>query len=84
MTETQLATITVNGTAQAFAHGETVTDVIATVTGRPIAPDGHAADGNRLGIAVARNATVVPRSQWSRTTLTEGDDLEIVTAVQGG
>ena len=86
MTETQLATITitVNGTARAFAHGETVSDVVAITTGRLVAPDGQAADGNRLGIAVACNATVVPRSQWSITTLTEGDELEIVTAAQGG
>ena len=86
MTETQLATITitVNGTARAFAHGETVSDVVATTTGRLVTPDGQAADGNRLGIAVACNATVVPRSQWSITTLTEGDELEIVTAAQGG
>jgi sulfur carrier protein len=27
---------------------------------------------------------VVPRSQWAATALTPGDDIEIVTAVQGG
>jgi sulfur carrier protein len=27
---------------------------------------------------------VVPRSQWFVTALAEGDDVELVTAVQGG
>jgi sulfur carrier protein len=27
---------------------------------------------------------VVPRSQWFATALAEGDDIELVTAVQGG
>lgn len=35
------------------------------------------------GIAVAVDATVLPRSQWE-TTLTDGAELEVVTAVQGG
>jgi sulfur carrier protein len=33
---------------------------------------------------VARNAEVVPRSQWHGTALADGDDIELVTAVQGG
>ena len=37
-----------------------------------------------VGVAVARNAEVVPRSQWHATALAEGDDVELVTAVQGG
>ncbi len=35
------------------------------------------------GIAVAVDATVLPRSDW-QTTLTDGARLEVVTAVQGG
>lgn len=35
------------------------------------------------GIAVAVEATVLPRSDW-QTTLTDGARLEVVTAVQGG
>ncbi|WP_287898292.1 sulfur carrier protein ThiS, partial [Arthrobacter sp.] len=38
----------------------------------------------RVGMAVARNATVIPRSLWSGTALEDGDELELVTAVQGG
>ncbi|MBU6233777.1 MAG: sulfur carrier protein ThiS [Acidobacteria bacterium] len=36
------------------------------------------------GIAVALNGTVVPRSQWSTTPITEGDAIEVVTAAAGG
>jgi len=35
-------------------------------------------------VAVAHNSSVVPRSQWHDTSLAEGDDIELVTAVQGG
>ena len=35
------------------------------------------------GVAVALDSSVLPRSQWA-TTLSEGDRLEVVTAVQGG
>lgn len=36
------------------------------------------------GIAVARNGTVVPRSRLAVTAVEAGDQIEIVTAVQGG
>lgn len=84
MTETQLADITLNGAARALVAGETVTDLVGEVTGRRIAANGQAADGKRLGVAAARNSDVVPRSQWATTVLAPGDDIEIVTAVQGG
>lgn len=35
------------------------------------------------GIAVAVDATVLPRSHWA-TKLSDGARLEVVTAVQGG
>jgi len=38
----------------------------------------------RSGIAVALNNEVVPRSLWATTSVTDGDRIEIVTAVQGG
>ena len=47
-------------------------------------PNGQSATAGRLGVAVARNAEVVPRSQWHGTALADGDDIELVTAVQGG
>ena len=36
------------------------------------------------GIAVAVNANVVPRSSWAITVLADGDEIEVLTAVQGG
>lgn len=83
-TEITGSAITMNGDQRTVASGMTVTELVSELTGRPIASDGRATDGTRLGVAVARNATVVPRSKWSSTLLASGDDIEIVTAVQGG
>ena len=76
--------IKLNGTVHAVDDGASVTTLISQVTGRNLAPNGQAADGRKLGVAVARNSEVVPRSQWYFTALAEGDDVELVTAVQGG
>jgi sulfur carrier protein len=43
---------------------------------------GHGSD--RPGIAVAVNGRVVPRGDWSRSRLDDGDTIEVVGAVQGG
>ena len=42
--------------------------------------------GVRTGgwVAVARNGAVVPRAAWDSTALDPGDDVEVVTALQGG
>lgn len=36
------------------------------------------------GTAVAVNGNVVPRREWTRRTLEDGDRVEVLTAVQGG
>ncbi len=36
------------------------------------------------GTAVAINGDVVPQSAWSTTSVTAGDAVDILTAVQGG
>jgi sulfur carrier protein len=36
------------------------------------------------GVAVAVDATVVPRGAWATTAVADGARIEIVTAVQGG
>ena len=36
------------------------------------------------GVAVAVNGAVVPKARWSVTNLVDGDDVEIIHAVQGG
>lgn len=76
--------ITFNGTARSVPRETTVTDLVAGATGRVLGPDGSPADGGRLGVAVAVDAAVVPRSLWSRTRVAEGQNIEIMTAVQGG
>lgn len=76
--------ITLNGAARALSDGASVTTLVSEVTGRVLDHRGQASDGGKLGVAVARNSEVVPRSQWAATALAEGDELELVTAVQGG
>jgi sulfur carrier protein len=36
------------------------------------------------GVAAALNGDVVRRSAWDTTRLADGDQVEVVTAVQGG
>ena len=64
-----------------------------TLNGAPLALDGatvasllalHLDDARPAGVAVAVNDEVVPRGDWSRRRLVDGDTVEIVTAVQGG
>ncbi|UVJ38400.1 sulfur carrier protein ThiS [Arthrobacter sp. CJ23] len=76
--------ITLNGSAHELSDGASVTTLVSQVTGRVLDHRGQASDGGKLGVAVARNSEVVPRSQWAATALAEGDELELVTAVQGG
>lgn len=76
--------ISVNGQEFHTISTSNVADLVSAHTGRELLPNGQPADGGRLGIAVVRNAELVPRSRWASSALTEGDQLEIVTAVQGG
>ena len=77
-------TASVNGSPVTVAEGFTLTDAVAQLTGREITSGGTAADGHPLGIAVAVDDTVVPRSLWATTAVAPGQSVEIVTAVQGG
>lgn len=79
-----MPTVQINDERTALAEGATVADAVTRTTGRELTDSGAPADGGRLGVAVALGADVVPRSRWSSTALSEGDELEIVTAVQGG
>jgi sulfur carrier protein len=36
------------------------------------------------GVAVAVDAEVVPRAAWASTVLSDGDEVEVLVAVQGG
>jgi sulfur carrier protein len=76
--------ITLNGTRHVVPEGASITVLVSEVTGRALGASGQATDGRKLGVAVAHNSQVVPRSQWFATALADGDDVELVTAVQGG
>jgi sulfur carrier protein len=61
-----------NGEPRAVPAGTTVADLVASLARQ------------QTGIAVALNGEVVPRRAWAARTLGEGDQVEVVTAVQGG
>jgi len=64
--------VNVNGERRQLAAGTALDALVATLTAAP------------SGVAAALNETVVPRAQWSKTILSEGDRVEVLTAVQGG
>ncbi|GFZ87551.1 sulfur carrier protein ThiS [Nesterenkonia alkaliphila] len=79
-----MPTVEINEETVPLDEGATVVTAVARTTGRELTESGTPADGGRLGVAVALGGEVVPRSRWAATELSEGDELEIVTAVQGG
>jgi thiazole synthase len=42
------------------------------------------ASGDQRGVAVALDGDVVPRSEWERTRVREGQKIEVLAAIQGG
>lgn len=72
MTLSAVTAVSVNGETRDVAAGTTLEALVATLT---VAPS---------GVAAALNETVVPRARWSTTALTDGDRVEVLTAVQGG
>ena len=65
--------IELNGRAVEITHEATVADAV-------VASGAEA----RRGIAVAVEGEVVPRSEWDTTPLHEGQQVEVLHAVQGG
>lgn len=65
-------TVTVNGRAREVPQGTGVAALVDSLSPAP------------RGVAVALNGEVLPRSDWARTALTEGDVLEVLGAVAGG
>lgn len=76
--------IRVNGQTRAVEPEMSLRQLMSEVSGRELDASGAPVDGRRLGIAVAVNSEVVPRSRWTGTELDNGDEVEIVKAVQGG
>ncbi|CAL9599130.1 hypothetical protein SUDANB145_05381 [Streptomyces sp. enrichment culture] len=64
--------ISVNGEPRQVAPGTALDILVRTLTEAP------------SGVAAALNETVVPRARWSDTALSDGDRVEVLTAVQGG
>lgn len=79
-----MTTVRINDRDVELPEQATVVDAVAHTTGREITSTGAPVDGGRLGVAVALDGEVVPRSRWAATELSAGHRLEIVTAVQGG
>ncbi len=75
---------TLNGETRATDSVSTLRHLVVDITGRDLTDAGQPVDGQRLGVAVAVNAEVVPRVRWAETEITDGDDVEVLTAVQGG
>ncbi len=64
--------VTVNGQPREVPAGTTVGHLVGTVTELA------------TGVAAAVNGEVVPRRSWAGTLVHNGDQVEVVTAVQGG
>jgi sulfur carrier protein len=64
--------VTINGEPREIPAGTSLAQLIRQVTDQ------------QTGIAVAVNGEVVPRRAWPATALADGDQVEVVTAVQGG
>lgn len=79
-----MTTVRINDRETQLPAQATVVDAVAQTTDRELTAEGAPADGGRLGVAVALDGAVIPRSRWAATALSSGDELEIVTAVQGG
>ncbi|NDK33092.1 sulfur carrier protein ThiS [Nesterenkonia haasae] len=79
-----MTSVRINDSDVELPDQASVVDAVAHTTGRELTSAGAPVDGGRLGVAVALDGEVVPRSRWAVTELSAGQDLEIVTAVQGG
>jgi len=64
--------VTLNGEPRDLPDGSTVAQAVAELTRAP------------SGVAAAVNGEVVPRGSWAATPLRRADQVEVVTAVQGG
>jgi sulfur carrier protein len=64
--------VKLNGEPRELPDGSTVVQAVAALTAAP------------SGVAAAVNGDVVPRGTWAATPIRDGDQVEVVTAVQGG
>jgi sulfur carrier protein len=64
--------VIINGTAHELAGAATVADAVRLLT------------TSASGVAAAVNGEVVRRACWDTTPVSDGDLVEVITAVQGG
>jgi sulfur carrier protein len=64
--------VRLNGEARELPDGASVAEAVAELTTLA------------SGVAAAVNGDVLARGAWSATPLCDGDQVEVVTAVQGG
>ena len=64
--------VKLNGEPRELPDASTVAQAVAALTAAP------------SGVAAAVNGDVIPRGSWTTTMLHDGDQVEVVTAVQGG
>ncbi|MEY8566654.1 sulfur carrier protein ThiS [Corynebacterium sp.] len=69
--------VKVNGEERGVDATTTVGDIVHEVTGQD-------PESEELGLAVAVDAAIVPRSRWAGTVVHDGAEIEIITAMQGG
>lgn len=66
--------ISYNGKETELPDGQVVADLVKRLD----------IESSARGVAVAVNATVIPRSEWQTRELQPADRVEILTATQGG
>jgi sulfur carrier protein len=64
--------VKLNGEPRELPDGATMAEAVTELTAAA------------TGVAAAVNGDVVPRGAWAVTPLRDGDQVEVVTAVQGG
>ena len=66
--------VIVNGESREMADGATVADAVA-LAGAP---------ESERGVAAAVEGEVLPKGDWTKRVLNDGESVEVVHAVQGG
>jgi sulfur carrier protein len=64
--------VVINGKERSLQQGLRLDQVVALLTAAT------------AGVAVAVNGDVIRRAEWPATELADGDQVEVLTAVQGG
>ena len=98
-TSSPTITIELNGTSRRATSGLTIRALVKAVSvdgdnadltalantaNNPPTSNDTTVDDDFDGYAVAINDEIVPKSTWQTATISDGDRIELLTAVQGG